>query len=349
MCPGTCSLPGFLSKGRHAKSLLPPGEGPLTLSLSRKGERGLLTLMYKYIIRRTFWLIVVLFSVSFITFSLMHLVPGGPWDKEKQLPPQVVEALNRKYGLDKPFLVQFGDFLSGLARGDLGVSYTFQDRGVTRILLEGLPKTAALGLTAFALAILIGIPFGMAAALKQNSAVDYLSGLFSTIFASIPGFILGILLVVVFSVSLHWLPTGGWGSFQQIIMPSFALATLPAAYIARITRASTLEVMRQDYVRTAYAKGLYERVVLQQHILRNALIPVMTIAGPELAFLISGSFVIENLFSIPGIGRYFVQGVFARDYGLIMGSILFYAFAVAVINLVVDILYAVIDPRIRYE
>lgn len=305
--------------------------------------------MSKYIVRRIFWLLLVLLVVSFITFSLMHLVPGGPWDREKQLAPQVVEALNRKYGLDKPFFVQFGNFLWGVLRGDLGISYSYQDRGVTQILLEGLPKTATLGMLAFAFSLVIGIPFGMAAALKQNSIIDYASVLFSTIFASIPGFVLGILLMILFSVVLHWLPTGGWGSIQQLVMPAIALAALPAAYTARITRASTLEVIRQDYVRTARAKGLLERVVLLRHILRNALIPVITIAGPELAFLMSGSFIIENLFSIPGIGRLFVQGVFARDYGLIMGSILFYALAVALVNLVVDISYGVIDPRIRYE
>ncbi|HEX7474630.1 MAG TPA: ABC transporter permease, partial [Dehalococcoidales bacterium] len=179
--------------------------------------------------------------------------------------------------------------------------------------------------------------------------VDYGSVLFSTIFASVPAFVLGILLIIVFSVSLHWLPTGGWGSAKYVIMPAFALAALPAAYIARITRASILEVARQDYVRTARAKGMIERVVLIRHILRNALIPVLTVSGPELAFLISGSFIIENLFSIPGIGRLFVQGVFSRDYGLIMGSVLFYAFAVALVNLIVDISYAAVDPRIRYD
>ncbi len=305
--------------------------------------------MTRYILNRILWLIIVLLVVSFITFSLMHLVPGGPWDKEKTLAPQVVEALNKKYGLDKPFFAQFGDFLWNILHGDLGVSYSFQDRSVTSIILQGLPKTAILGVIAFILAILIGIPFGMAAALKQNSIIDYLSVIFSTIFASIPGFVLGILLIIIFSVKLHWLPTGGWGSIQQIIMPAFALATLPAAYIARITRASTLEVMRQDYVRTAQAMGIKQRVILVRHVLRNALIPVVTMAGPELAFLISGSFIIENLFSIPGIGRMFVNGVFARDYGLIMGSVLFYGFVVAGLNLVVDILYGVIDPRIRYD
>jgi oligopeptide transport system permease protein len=305
--------------------------------------------MTRYIVFRIFWLLIVLLVVSFITFALMHLVPGGPWDREKALAPQVVEALNKKYGLDKPFIVQFGNFLNGIVHGDLGVSYSRQDRNVTDIIKEGFPKTATLGIVAFALALLIGIPFGMAAALKQNSFIDYLSVLFSTIFASVPGFVLGILLIVVFSVTLHWLPTGGWGSVKQVIMPAFALATLPAAFIARITRASTLEVLRQDYIRTVRAMGIKEHVILVRHILHNALIPVITVAGPELAFLISGSFIIENLFSIPGIGKMFVLGVAARDYGLIMGSVLFYAFAIAFINLVVDVFYGVIDPRIRYD
>jgi oligopeptide transport system permease protein len=303
----------------------------------------------KYTIRRSFWIIIVLLAVAFITFSLMHLVPGGPWDREKELAPQVIENLNKRYGLDKPFFEQFGNFLWGVLHGDLGPSYTYQDRDVTDIILQGLPKTATLGVVAFLIAILIGIPLGMAAALRQNSIIDYISVFFSTLFASIPGFVLGIFLMILFSVTLHLLPTGGWGSPKQLIMPAFALGALPAAYIARITRASILEVSRQDYIRTARAKGLRERVVMFRHILRNALIPVLTIAGPELAFLISGSFIIESLFSIPGIGRLFVQGVFQRDYGLIMGAILFYAFAVAIINLIVDLLYAVVDPRIRYD
>jgi oligopeptide transport system permease protein len=233
--------------------------------------------------------------------------------------------------------------------GDLGISYIYQDRGVTDIILQGLPKTATLGLVAFSLALLMGIPLGILAALRQNSVVDYFSVIFSTIFASIPGFVLGILLMMLFSVTLHWLPTSGWGTVKQVIMPAFALAALPAAYIARISRASMLDVVRQDYIRTARSKGLAERVVLVRHVLRNALIPVVTVAGPELAALITGSFIIENLFSIPGIGRLFVHGVFQRDYGLIMGTVLFYAFAIAIMNLAVDILYGAIDPRIRYD
>ncbi len=290
-----------------------------------------------------------MFVVALLTFFLMHLGPGGPWDQEKQLAPEVVQNLNMKYGLDKPVYFQFASFLWNAVRGDLGLSYSNQDQGVTQIILQGLPVTASLGLAAFLLAVLIGIPLGIAAAVRQNSIVDYASVFFSTLFANIPGFVLGILLVIVFSLTLHILPTSRWGTIQHVFMPAFALAALPAAYISRVTRASVLEVSRQDYIRSAKSKGLSERVIVVRHMLRNALIPVLTILGPELAFLISGSFIIENLFSIPGIGRLFVQGVLARDYGLIMGSVMFYAFAVAVVNLAVDILYAVVDPRIRYE
>ena len=305
--------------------------------------------MLRYVIRRLLWSALGLFIVAFITFSLMHLVPGGPWDRQKALDPQVIENLNKKYGLDRPFIVQFGSYIWNTLHGDLGVSYQYQDRGVTQILAQGIPITATLGISAFLLALLVGLPLGMAAALKQNSPVDYISVVFATIFASVPGFVLGIFLIIIFAVKLHWVPTGGWGSTRQLILPAISLAALPAAYIARISRASVLDVVRQDYVRTARAKGLSERVVLVRHILRNALIPVVTIAGPEFAGLITGSFIIENLFSIPGIGRLFVQGVFSRDYGLIMGTVLLYAFAVAIINLAVDILYGAIDPRIRYD
>ena len=305
--------------------------------------------MAKYIARRLMWMLLTLFVVAFITFFLMHLVPGGPWDREKELSPQVIENLNQKYGLDKPLFAQFGSYIWNAVNGDLGISYVHQDRGVTVIILGGLPVTATLGLMAFAMAIIVGVSLGIAAALKQNSVVDYFSVAYATVFASVPSFVLGIFLMYVLAVQFHWFPTGGWGGIQHIIMPAVALAALPAAYTARITRASMLEVIRQDYVRTARAKGLSERVVLVRHISRNAFIPVVTIAGPELAALISGSFIIETLFSIPGIGRLFVQGVFQRDYGLIMGAILFYAFVVALVNLIVDIFYAVIDPRIRYD
>ncbi len=294
-------------------------------------------------------MIPVLLGISLITFTLMHLVPGGPWDRDKPLAPSVVENLNRRYGLDKPVWEQYANFVAKAFKGDLGVSFVYQDRPVSSIIREGLPKTAALGLAAFLVAMVVGVTLGMAAGIKQNSIIDYAAVLFATSFASIPGFVLGILLMIVFSVGLHWLPTSGWGTPSKMVMPVIALAAVPAAYTARIMRASTLEALRQDYVRTAYAKGLRQSVIHYRHVLKNALIPVLTVLGPELAYLVTGSFIIEQLFTIPGIGRLFVQGVFQRDYGLIMGSVIFYAAVIAALNLIVDMLYAVVDPRIRYK
>lgn len=305
--------------------------------------------MLKYTIRRLLWMVPVLLAVTSVTFILMHLVPGGPWDREKTLPPQVVANLNARYGLDLPLWQQYARYLANLLRGDLGVSYIFQDRNITEILRQGLPITATLGVVAFGWAVVLGIFLGMAAALRRNSTTDYASVFFATVFASVPGFVLGIVLIIIFSVWLHLLPTSGWGNVKQVLMPALALGALPAALIARVTRASVLEVLRQDYVRTAYAKGLMPRTIFNKHVLRNALVPVLSIAGPELAALVTGSFIIEQIFSIPGVGRLFVQGVFARDYGLIMGSILFYTLVIAFLNLVVDILYAMVDPRIRYR
>lgn len=305
--------------------------------------------MIRYLVHRILWLFVVLVFVALVTFVLMHSVPGGPWDREKTLPPSTVENLNRRYGLDRPVWQQFTDYLWRAVRGDLGVSFTFQDRPVTDIIADGLRPTAILGLLALAFALVVGLSLGIIAAIRQNSLIDYASVFFATSGASVPNFVVGIILVVMLAVHLGWLPTGGWGDPKQAIMPTVALGALPAAYLARVTRASMLEVLRQDYIRTAWAKGLTERVVIMRHAVRNALIPVLTLAGPLAVNLITGSFIIETVFSIPGIGRLFVQAVFGRDYGLIMGTILFYAFIVAIANLIVDILYAVVDPRIRYS
>ncbi len=305
--------------------------------------------MQRYLIRRLLWMIPVLISISLITFVLMHSVPGGPWDRSKQLAPQVVENLNRRYGLDKPLWEQYTSFVGNAARGDLGVSFIYQDRKVTDVILEGLPVTATLAFAAIIFAILIGIPLGVIAALRQNSWVDYLSLFFATIGASVPNFVMGIVLIILLSVGLHLLPTGGWGSWQKVVMPAMSLGFYPGALLARMTRASMIEAMRQDYVRTARSKGLVEDIVLWRHIFKNALIPVVTILGPWMAILITGSFIVESIFAIPGIGKFYIQGIFARDYGLLMGTTLFYAVVIAVANLLVDILYAFIDPRIRYD
>ena len=295
-----------------------------------------------FIIRRLLWLGPVLLAVTFITFVLMHLVPGGPWDAEKALPPAVVENLNRRYGLDLPYWQQYVKFIWHALQGDLGLSFIRQNQTVTEILLQGLPVTATLAGLALGLALSIGMMLGVLAALRQNSWVDYVSVAFATLGASTPNFVLGIILV------LTLVPTSGWGSPQHLLLPTITLSAFPAAYIARITRSSMLDVIRQDYVRTARAKGLPEQLVVTRHILKNALIPVLTVAGPIAANLVTGSFVVETLFAIPGVGRLFVQSVLARDYGLIMGAVVFYTVVISLANLVVDILYALIDPRIRY-
>jgi len=301
-----------------------------------------------FIIRRLLWLGPVLLAVTFITFVLMHLVPGGPWDAEKALPPAVVENLNRRYGLDLPYWQQYVKFIWHALQGDLGLSFIRQNQTVTEILLQGLPVTATLAGLALSLALSIGMVLGVLAALRQNTWVDYLSVAFATLGASTPNFVLGIILVLTLSVMLKLVPTSGWGSLQHLLLPTITLSAFPAAYIARITRSSMLDVIRQDYVRTARAKGLPEQLVVTRHILKNALIPVLTVAGPIAANLVTGSFVVETLFAIPGVGRLFVQSVLARDYGLIMGAVVFYTVVISLANLVVDILYALIDPRIRY-
>ncbi|HEX2923148.1 MAG TPA: ABC transporter permease [Chloroflexota bacterium] len=305
--------------------------------------------MQQYIIRRVLWLIPVLFFISLITFALMHSVPGGPWDREKKLAPSVVENLNARYGLDKPLAEQYLSFVGNALHGDLGVSFSYQDRKVTSVILEGLPVTATLAVSALLVAMLVGIPLGILAALKQNSWADYLCLFFATVGASVPNFVMAMILIIVFSVGLHWLPTNGWGTWQKAVMPALALGLYHAALLARMTRASMIEALRQDFVRTARAKGLVEHLILFRHIIKNALIPVVTILGPVAAGLIAGSFIIESIFAVPGVGKFFIQGIFARDYGLMMGTTLFYAVVIALANLAVDILYGFIDPRIRYQ
>ncbi|MCH8950388.1 MAG: ABC transporter permease [Chloroflexi bacterium] len=305
--------------------------------------------MAAYLIQRILWIVPVLVAVAVITFILMHQVPGGPWDRSKRLPPQALENVNRSYGLDRPLWEQFGRYALGLAQGDLGVSFRSNNRPVSDVLGDGIRVSATLGLLALALSTTAGVALGVAAALRRNSALDFASVAFATAGASVPSFILGMLLLVLFTGYLHWLPSGGWGSPQQAIMPVLALSAWPTAYIARVTRASVLDVLHQDYVRTARAKGLQEHVVVLRHMLRNALIPVLTVIGPVAAMLVTGSFIIEQLFAIPGIGRAFVTSIGARDYGVIMGITLFYTLVIVIANLLVDLLYAVIDPRIRYQ
>jgi oligopeptide transport system permease protein len=302
-----------------------------------------------YIVRRVLWIIPVLFTVSILTFGLMHAVPGGPWDAEKRLPAGVQARLNAQYGLDKPVYEQYIQWAGGFVQGDLGPSYRSRDRRVNDIVADGLPTTVQLGIQAFLLAVLVGIPLGIIAALGHNRWPDYLSTSVSIVGISTPSFVLAILLVVVFAITFDVFPTGGWKGPSYWVLPTVALAGFPIAVIARYTRASMLEVTRQDYIRTARSKGLRGRAVVTRHMIRNALIPVVTILGPTLAFLVTGSFIIETIFSVPGIGRFYISAISTRDYSLLMAMTMLYAFAVAFLNVVVDVLYAYIDPRIRYS
>jgi oligopeptide transport system permease protein len=302
-----------------------------------------------YLTRRILWIIPVLFAVSVITFVLMHAVPGGPWDQEKRLPAAVVTRLNAEYGLDQPLVVQYVNWATDFVTGDLGPSYRFQDRRVDDIVADGLLTTVQLGIMAFILAVVVGIPLGVLAALGHNRWPDYLSTSLSIVGISTPSFVLAILLIVVFSVHLGWFPTGGWKGPQYWVLPTIALAGFPIAVIARYTRASMLEVTRKDYIRTAHSKGLRGNAVVSRHMIRNALIPVVTILGPTLAFLVTGSFIIERIFNIPGVGQFYLNSITTRDYSLLMAMTVLYAFTVAFLNVVVDVLYAYIDPRIRYS
>jgi oligopeptide transport system permease protein len=306
--------------------------------------------MTGYVIRRILWMIPVLWAIATLTFFLMHAVPGGPFASERPIPESVQQALDARYNLDKPIWEQYVLYLWDLAHLDLGLSFR-GDHEVSDLLREGIEVSAQLGSIAFLYALVFGMILGVIAALNQNRIGDYVGVFFATIGTAMPNFVIATFLVIIFSVQLGWFDVLGWefGNYRKMVLPVVALGTLPAAYIARITRASMLEVLQQDYVRTARAKGLREHVVVLRHTLKNAMVPILTVLGPIFAFLVTGSFIVEKIFAINGVGRHFVDAVFRRDYGVIMGTTIFYALVVAVANLVVDILYAVVDPRIRYR
>lgn len=305
--------------------------------------------MAAYIFRRLLVLIPLLWAVATITFFLMHAVPGGPFQGDKSMPPSLLARMNEKYGLNENIGQQYVHFLDRLVHGDLGISYATQTTVVSRIK-HGFPATMQLGISAFIFAIVIGLVLGILSAVNQNGLFDYVGVFVATVGAAIPSFVLALLLILAFSLHFHWFDVIGWsfGDYKSMTLPIVALGLLPAAYIARITRASMLDVLRQDYIRTARAKGLNPFQIINRHAMRNALVPVLTVAGPIFAGLITGSFIIEYTFSIPGIGTAFVDAVTLRDYGMIMGTVLLYAFAIAICNMLVDVSYGIVDPRIRY-
>ena len=308
--------------------------------------------MTKFIIRRLFWTIPVILLVILLTFVLMRQIKGNPFrTSERAIPAEIQANLERKYGLDDPWYIQYVNYVKGVATFDLGPSLVLRNRDVNGIVEEHFPKSLELGGLAFLFAITFGIPLGLIAGLKPNSARDYSAMFFSNVGFAVPSFLVATLLIYFFA--LEWrdtfgaIPTSGWTTWQSKILPVIALGLAPMAYFARLVRGTVLETLQQDYIRTARAKGLRWRRVVSVHVLRNSLIPVVTAAGPLLGFLITGSFVIEQIFAIPGIGRYYVTAVTARDYSVVMGLTVLLSVIIILANMVVDILYGVLDPRTR--
>jgi oligopeptide transport system permease protein len=301
----------------------------------------------RYALGRVLAGIPVLWVVATLTFALLRFLPGGPFDKERSLPPEIMRNLERRYALDGTLAEQYVDYLARLAHGDLGPSYKYVGRDVADILVDAVPVSLALGAAAFALAVVGGIGLGLAAGARRDSEVDRAVVLGSLVGVSAPSFVIGAGLILVFGLWLGWLPAGLWEGPLYAVLPACTLAALPMAYAAQLTRAQVVAVMDQDYVRTARALGVPEARVRRRHVLRNALLAVMTYFGPLLAILLTGSFVVERIFAVPGMGRFFVTAVTNRDYPLVLGVTLVYAALVVVANLVVDLLYAWLDPRIR--
>lgn len=305
--------------------------------------------MLKYILKRLFAGVLTIVVLITVAFFMMHAIPGSPFNpsEEKNVPIEVLERLAASYGLDKPVHEQYIDYWKSLLRGDLGVSYKKTDATVNGIIAEHFPVSARVGAVAVVVSLLIGLPLGILAAVYRGKLIDWTSMVFATIGISIPVFVISVLLMYLFSGVLQWLPSYGLSSWKHYILPVACLSFNPIAYIARQTRSSMLEALEQDYVRTARAKGVTEIMVIAKHALKNAVTPVVTYLGPLVAGLLTGGFVVERLFSVPGMGRYFVQSISDRDYTMIMGIVIFYGLFVVICNLISDILLAIIDPRVK--
>jgi oligopeptide transport system permease protein len=303
--------------------------------------------MTTFIIRRVLLFIPTLLVIATLTFFMMRLAPGGPFQSERDIPKPALEQLQKQYGLDRPLFEQYTSFLANAVRLDFGPSYKFPTREVREIIFEALPVSMELGGWALLLSILIGVPVGMVAALRQNSALDYSSMGLALAGVSIPNFVLGPILVLGLSLGIYLLPPALWQGPQSRVLPVLTLSTAYVAYIARLTRAGMLEVLRQDFIRTAFAKGLPDRIVILKHALKLGILPVVSYIGPAAARVVMGSIVIESIFAIPGLGRHLVNGAFNRDYTLVLGVVLFYAAFLMVLNLLVDLAYTWLDPRVE--
>jgi ABC-type dipeptide/oligopeptide/nickel transport system permease component len=308
--------------------------------------------LVRYLVYRLLWLVPTLLAMALVTFAVMHATPGSPLDPVAEganpLPPEAQKNLAEAYGLDKPVWQQFLIFLGKAVRGDFGVSFVYKTRTVGEIIRDTFPVSLMLGAMALGIAVAGGVSLGILAAIYQNRSWDYVCVSLATLGVSVPNFVLAVFLIVLFSFVIPLFPTGGWGSWQQWVLPTVTLALAPMGIVARFTRASMLEVIRSEYVKTARAKGLAERPIVLKHVLKNALIPVVTLLGPMFAAVGTGSFFVEAIFRVPGMGQYFVLSMTGRDYPMIMAVVLIYGAFLALMNLAVDLLYGALDPRIRY-
>lgn len=304
--------------------------------------------MFQFILKRLLGAIPTVFVIITIAFFLIRVAPGGPFDQERTLPPEIQANLNKVYHLDKPLIAQYGLYLKNIVQGDFGPSFQYKDRSVTELIGIGFPVSLQLGGIAIFIALIIGSTLGIIAALRQNTAADYSVMGIAMTGITIPNFVMAPLLVLIFAVVLGWLPAGGWGeNWTQMILPIVVLALPQIAYISRMMRGSMIEVLHSNYVRTARAKGLSQAKVVRKHCLRAAMLPIISYLGPATAAVITGSVVVEQIFGIPGVGRYFVQGSLNRDYTLVMGIVVFYGVLIVLFNLLVDIVYSLLDPKVR--
>jgi oligopeptide transport system permease protein len=303
--------------------------------------------MVPFLLRRLLVAVPTLFLVVTVAFFMMRAAPGSPFLGERKLSPEIEKAVMAKYGLDKPLPVQYATYLGGVLQGDLGPSLKYRDKSVADIIGDGFPKSLTLGLAAIVAATLIGVGLGIAAALRQNRPEDYVATAVAILGVCIPTFVTAPLLVLLFASKLGWVPTAGWGGPRNLILPVVVLALPQIAIISRLTRAGMIEVLRSNYVRTARAKGLSERQIVMRHALRGAVLPLVSYLGPAAAGLITGSLVVEQIFNLPGLGKYFVISALQRDYTVVMGVVILYAALILALNLLSDVLYAVLDPRVK--
>lgn len=305
--------------------------------------------MLRYILKRILGMIPVMFIVATFTFFLIRMAPGGPFDTERALPPEILKNIQAKYHLDEPLWQQYGRYLGNLLQGDLGPSFRYAASSVNSIIADTWHISATLGIAGLIYALFLGVSAGVLAASKPNSLRDYIPMTFSLLGVCLPSFVIGPLFILLFAITLDWFSVSGWENPSDLVLPAMSLGTMYAAYIARLARGGLMDVVKQDYIRTARAKGVKGATIMIRHTLKGGLLPVVSFLGPATAGILVGSFVVETIFNIPGMGRFFVQSALNRDYTLVMGMVLLFAALLLILNLVVDIIYAYLDPRVSYE